>query len=329
MKILVTGAGGDIGSNLISTLLRQGHKVRALIRSPREANRIRQPGVEIFVADVTDPRTLNGAAINIDITYHLAAALFVVNPGEELRKINYEGTINVANECIDKGVKRFIFPSSPLVLGLHTKPSKPISPEEASTQPNCYYALYKKLCEQHLLVLDQHGKLAVTILRLGTVYGPDVRIIKTLKTFIQRGLYRIPGDGNYIASFAHINDVTQAMALVLGNKKTAGQIYNIADEEPIQFKNFIFELADIMGTPRPGFAPIWLYRISASLDTLWASVTGTTPLINNDILTFSTSNFAADITKTKSELGFSPIYPTFREGLPTCVARPRKRKEAA
>lgn len=329
MKILITGAGGDIGSNLTSTLLKQGHKIRALVRSSQEANRIRQPGVEIFVADITDPKTLDGAATNIDVAYHLAAALFVVNPEEQLRKINYEGTINVASECIDKGVKQFIFPSFPLVLGPHTRPSQPINPEEATTQPNCYHALYKKLCEQHLLILSQHGKLPVTILRLGTVYGPDMRFIKTLKRFMRRGLYRIPGNGRYIASFVHIDDVMRAMALVLGNEKAAGQIYNIADGKPVQFKNFVYELADIMGVPRPGFAPIWLYRIFASLDTLWATVTGTAPLINNDVLTFSTSNFAADITKAKRDLGFSPKYPTIREGLPTCIAKPQKRKKAA
>ncbi len=329
MKILITGAGGDIGSNLTSTLLKQGHKIRAMVRSPQEANRIRQPGVEIFIADITDPKTLDGAALNVETAYHLAAALFVVNPEEQLRKINYEGTINVANECIDKGVKQFIFPSFPLVLGPHTKPSRPINPEEAVTQPNSYHALYKKLCEQHLLVINQHENIAITILRLGTVYGPDMRFIKILKAFMRRGLYRIPGDGNYIASFAHIDDVMQAMVLVLGNERAAGQIYNVADNEPIQFKNFVFELADTIGMPRPGFAPIWLYRIFASLNTFWASVTGTAPLINNDILTFSTSSFAADTTKTKSELGFSPIYPTVHEGLPTCIAEPQKRNKAA
>jgi len=329
MKILVTGAAGDIGSHLTDALLNQGHKVRALVKDLKEADRVRGPGVEIFTADITDPKTLDGAAIDIDATYHLAAALFVTNPEEDLREINYEGTVNVADECVDKGAKRFIFPSFPLVLGPHETPLPPISPEETTTQPNTYHALYKKLCEQHLLILNSRGKLETTILRLGNVYGPDIRLIKTLKNFMGRGIYRIPGTGENLTHFAHVEDVVQAMLLCLANKKAIGKIYNVADDMPVQYKDFVFELAALMDIPRPGFAPIWLFRVFASLSTAWAMLTKTAPLINNDILTFSVSSFAADTGKTKSEIDFRPKYPTIHEGLPTCVDTHREPESSA
>ncbi|HZD59390.1 MAG TPA: NAD(P)-dependent oxidoreductase [Anaerolineae bacterium] len=330
MKILVTGAAGDIGSHLTPALIEKGHTIRALVKNASEADRIRMPGVEIFIADITDPRTLDGAAIGIDAAYHLAAALFVVDPEEKLRKINYEGTINVADECIDKGVKRFIFPSFPLVLGPHELPLPPIPPEEATVQPNTYHALYKKLAELHLRTLNSQDKIAVTVLRLGTVYGADIRLIKTLKTFIQRGLYRIPGTGDNISHFAHIDDVVQAMLLVLRSEKAEGRIYNVADDMPVRYKDFVFELADLMGAPRPGFAPVWVFRVLATLSTAWARVVGTTPLINNDIVTFSISSFAADITKTRDELGFRPKYPTTREGLSASIStRVERRRSTA
>ncbi|MBE0446966.1 MAG: NAD(P)-dependent oxidoreductase [Actinobacteria bacterium] len=319
MKILVTGAAGDIGSHLTPALLSRGHTVRALVKNLSEADKIKIPGVEIFIADITDPSTLDGAAIDIDSTYHLAATLFVVDPEEELRKVNYEGTINIADECIDKGVKRFVFPSFPLVLGPHETPSAPISPEEATVQPSTYHALYKKLSEQHLKILNDRGKIAVTVLRLGNIYGPDIRLIRILKTFIKRGLYRIPGTGDNLSHFVHIDDVIQAMLLTLKSERAEGQIYNVADDMPVRYKDFVFELADLMGTSRPGSAPIWLFRIFASLSTAWARLTKTTPQINNDILTLNISSFAADTTETKNELGFRPRYPTIYEGLPTCI----------
>lgn len=329
MKILVTGAGGDIGSQLVSSLIKQGHRVRALVKNPEEANRIQQPGLEIFMADITNPASISGAALNIDIAYHLAAALFVTNPEETLREVNYGGTINIANECVDKGVERFIFPSTPLVLGPHTRPEKPLNSEDAIIQPTSYHALYKKLAEQHLLVLDKHGQLSVTILRLGTVYGPDMKFIKLLKTFLKRGLYRIPGNGDYIMSAVHIDDVIQGMNLVLKNERATGQIYNIADDKPVKFKEFIFKLADLLHVSRPGFAPMWLYRIFASLDIFWAEITKTAPLITNDILAFNTSSFAADNTKAKEQLDFRPKYPTIYDGLPTCVEAPSVQKPQA
>ncbi len=321
MKLLVTGAAGDIATQLIPSLIQQGHSIRALVRSTKEAQNIQNPLIEIVVADITAPKSISGTAAGIDAVFHLAAAFFVANPEEDLRMINYEGTINMANECIAHGVKRFIFPSFPLVLGRHSTPSGPTNPEDAATQPNCFHALYKKLCEQHLLVLAEHGKLSPTILRLGTVYGPDVRPVKTLKSFIKRGLYRIPGDGAYIFSPVHIDDVVRAMLLALNSQKAIGQIYNIADDMPVHFKEFAFMLADLLGAPKPRFAPISLCRAFAGFATLWARLTDTAPLINNDILTFCTSSFAADTAKTKDELGFKPIYPTIAEGLPTCVGR--------
>ncbi len=321
MRLLVTGAAGDIASQLIPSLIQQGHSIRALVRSAKEAQSIRNPLIDIVVADITAPKSISGTAAGIDAVFHLAAALFVTDPEEDLRRINYEGTINMVNECIAHGVKRFIFPSFPLVLGPHRIPSGPINPEQATAQPNCFHALYKKLCEQHLLVLEEHGKLSPTILRLGTVYGPDMRLIKTLKSFIKRGLYRIPGDGEYIFSPVHVDDVVQAMVSALGNEKAVSQIYNVADDMPVRFKEFVFMLADLLGAPKPRFAPVSLYRAFAGLTTLWARLTDSAPLINNDIITFSTSSFAADTTKTKNELGFKPHYPTISEGLPTCVGR--------
>jgi len=321
MKLLVTGAAGDIAFQLIPSLVRQGHSIRALVRSEKEARSIQNPAIEIVVADITNPQSISGTAADVDAVFHLAAALFVADPEEDLRKINYEGTINVANECIAHGVKRFIFPSFPLVLGPHTAPSQPINPEDAATQPNCFHALYKKLCEQHLLVLAEHGKLSPTILRLGTVYGPDMRLIKALKSFIKQGLYRIPGDGNYVFSPVHVDDVVQGMLLALNSEKAIGQIYNVADDMPVRYKEFVFMLADLLQVPRPQSVPIALYRVLAGFAALWARLTNTAPLINNDMVTFSTSSFAADTTKTKNELGFKPNYPTIAKGLPTCINR--------
>jgi nucleoside-diphosphate-sugar epimerase len=319
LKILVTGAAGDIGSYLVPALLRQGHTVRALVKDLKEADRARRRGVEIFIGDIADPRTLNGAAYSVDAVYHLAAAFFVVNAEEALRIINYEGTINVANECIEKGVKRFIFPSFPLVLGPHVTPSPPLGIESAKGITTSFHALYKRLCEQHLHVLNEQGKLSTTILRLGTVYGPDIRLITMLKKFLQAGLYRIPGSGNNLSHFAHVEDVVQGMLLALSNERAAGQVYNVADDKPVRFKDFVYELADLLGAPRPGSAPVWLFKGFASLATAWAAINKTTPIINRDILNFSLSSFAADTAKTRDELGFRPTYPTIYDGLPTCV----------
>ncbi|HEY3375571.1 MAG TPA: NAD(P)-dependent oxidoreductase [Candidatus Aquicultor sp.] len=326
MNILVTGAGGDIGLRIVAILLRQGHHVKVLATTTKEARSIRYPGVEIFVGNVSDARSIKGIAIDTDVVFHLADALFVADPEETLRQINYEGTINIAEECTASHVKRFIFPSIPQVLGPHKTPMPPLEPEDTVTQPSSFYALYKRLCEQHLLILGEQGKLPVTILRLGTIYGPHTQLIKMLTPRIARRSYRIPGTGNTLINPVHIDDVVHAILLALGTTRASGQIYNVADNMPVTYKEFIYELAGLIGAPHPKSTSVSLCRSVAAFVEAWARITKTAPSVTNDTLTLGMSSFAADTVKTKADLGFTPLYPTIYDGLPTCFAPGKERR---
>ncbi len=105
-------------------------------------------------------------------------------------------------------------------------------------KPNFYHALYKKLAEEYLLNLNDEGKLPVTILRLGTVYGWNNRLIKTLSKLMKQGLFRLAGNGRNIISLVHIDDVVQAMLLAMEKDIAKGQIYNICDNRPVTMKEF-------------------------------------------------------------------------------------------
>ncbi len=251
MKVLVTGATGDIGSALCIRLLDSGYRLRALVRNSSDASFLKQKGAELWQGDITDKDSLTGVADNVQAVFHLAAVLWVPNPKVEIPKVNYYGTVNIAQECLDKGIKRFIFTSFPLVLGPHKNTLNELFPQFAPSPPNFYHALYKKKAEEYLLELEREEKLPVSILRLGTVYGPQMLLIRKIVPLIKKGVFAIAGNGDNLVQMVHIDDVLQGMILALEKEKAMGNIYNICDDKTVTMKEFIYAIADELNVRRP------------------------------------------------------------------------------
>lgn len=314
MKALVTGATGNIGSHLAAALLEKGYKVRALVRQTSKVEKLRSAGVESHYGDITKPETLKGIADGIDLVFHLCGQLWVRNPAVDLKIHNFDGTRYLAEECLGKNVRRFIFASFPLVIGPHTSPMD----ETAPYHPNAYHAKYKRMAEEYLLDLDARGLLPVTIVRLGQVYGPEMKLVKMYVLLLKKRIYRLMGQGNNLIHPVHIDDVVQGMVLVAEKDCAVGQIYNICDDLPVTNREFMSLLADTIGAKRPSSAPLFLFRILARICTAWAIVTRGTPFLTNDIVTMAITSYCADTSKAKKELGFSPKYRTIYEGIKTC-----------
>jgi nucleoside-diphosphate-sugar epimerase len=314
MKVLVTGATGDIGSHLTAALIKRGYKVRALVRPTSKVERLKRAGVELHYGDITRPETLRGIADEIALVFHLCGALWVRNPVVDLKICNFDGTCYLAKECLGKNIKRFIFASFPLVIGPHTSPMD----ETTSCHPNAYHAKYKRMAEEYLLNLNAKGLLPVTILRLGQVYGPGMKLVTMFVPLLKKRIYRLMGPGDNLIHPIHIDDVIQGMILAAEKDCAIGQIYNICDDMPITNREFMHLLADTIGAKRPCSAPLFLFRIIASISTAWARLTRGTPFITNDIVTMATTSYCADTSKAKIELGFAPKYPTIYQGIKTC-----------
>lgn len=124
--ILVTGATGLVGSHLIQALVNSGKKVRALYRSTIPTI-VHAEKIDWVQGDILDILSLEDAFINIHQVYH-CAAIVSFNPShrEWLYKTNIEGTANVVNACIEKGVKKLVFISSVAALG-RIREDKPIN----------------------------------------------------------------------------------------------------------------------------------------------------------------------------------------------------------
>ena len=177
--ILVTGATGFVGKNLVNFLLRENRHVRACVRR-QQKDYLDSPLLEQFlVEDLSQMLDWGKALQDISVVIHTAARVHIMDDKEavpltEFRKVNTEGTLSLAKQAAEHGVRRFIFISSVKVNGEMTRPSNPFTPDDVHV-PDDPYGLSKYEAEQGLLALIQETDMEVVIIRPPLVYGPGVK----------------------------------------------------------------------------------------------------------------------------------------------------------
>ncbi len=181
-SVLVTGAGGYIGRQLIEALARDRRGLQTIvaadIRHPPEAERL--PGVEYVSADVRAPNLAEVfRRYAVDLVAHLAA---IVNPGRQSnRQLEYEvdvlGTQNVLRACLDAGVRKFIYTSSGAAYGYHADNPAWLDEEDALRGNREFaYSDHKRLVEEMLARWrEEHPELLQLIFRPGTILGARAR----------------------------------------------------------------------------------------------------------------------------------------------------------
>lgn len=223
MNVLVTGGAGFIGSHLVDLLLSKGHRVLALdnlcggrMRNLQEAEK--NPSFRFALADIRDPKSLEGLFDGIDWVFHLAALADIVPSIEKPRdyfETNVDGTFNVLQAAKQANVKRFLYAASSSCYGI---PSQYPTPETAPISPQYPYALTKYLGEQLVLHWAQVYKLPAISLRLFNVFGPRSRTTgvygAVFGVFLAQKLHQKPftivGDGNQTRDFTYVADVADA-----------------------------------------------------------------------------------------------------------------------
>ena len=271
MRILVTGAAGFIGSNLVDGLLAAGHEVRGLDNfSTGQRSNLAHVAEEIEVVegDLRSYERVSFAVRGCDAVFHQGAMPSVPRSVQDpltSSEINIGGTLNVLLAARDAGVRRVVFASSSSVYG--DAPGFP-RVETQATSPLAPYAVSKLAAEQFCRVAHLVYGLETVCLRYFNVFGRRQdpfsqysAVIPKFITLMQAGRPpAIYGDGMQSRDFTHIDDVVAANLLALDAPGAAGGIYNIACGRQVSLNDLVTELNDILGTqldaeylaPRPG-----------------------------------------------------------------------------
>jgi nucleoside-diphosphate-sugar epimerase len=236
--ILVTGAGGYIGSVLIPKLLSIGYKVKALDRYFFGLDKLPQHDNLIMIKE--DSRRLKAEVFaNVDAVIDLAA--ISNDPSGELfqeatYQINHISRVRSAHMAKKLGVERYILPSSCSIYGF--QPSDAIVDETSPTNPLTTYAKANEKAENGVLPLADDTFTAVVI-RQATVYGysPRIRFDLAINGMAlgawKNGVIPLMRDGLQWRPFVHVQDTTDVMCLLLevDSSLVNGQIFNVGSED--------------------------------------------------------------------------------------------------
>lgn len=305
MTVLVTGASGHIGANLTRMLLARGERVRALVHESTEA--IDGLDVERVEGDVADPDSLRRAMEGVELTYHLAAVISISGREEPaLQNINVGGPRNVAQACLDCGVKRLVHFSSTHALSEHPR-SAPITEENAPADKpsDLPYDRSKAMGEAQILAAVERGLDAVIVNPCGVIGPIDYRPSHMGQVLLDLYHKKLPGlvRGGY--HWVDVRDVCDG-AIAAAERGRTGERYILTSAwESMSSVASFAESAT--GVKAPGFvSPMWMARMSAPIAAGWSRMMGRDPKFTSASLHALASNPRMSADKARKELGFSP-----------------------
>jgi nucleoside-diphosphate-sugar epimerase len=313
MRVFVAGASGAIGTRLVPQLVEHGHEVVGTVHSPGNAERVRALGAEPVVLDLLDQTRVRAAVLEArpDAIVHEATALADATWGRDFDKVfagtnalRTKGTDALLAAAREAGVRRFVAQS--FASYRYARDGGPVKTEDDPLDSNPpANARQGWAAMEHLdrAVVDAGG----ISLRYGLFYGAanDGLIEPVLKR-----QFPIIGDGGGFSSWIHLDDA--AAATVLAVEHDGPAIYNVVDDEPAPVREWLPVLAQALGAKPPRHFPVWLARLVAGEA---AVVMGTTAR-------------GASNEKAKRELGWTPRYPSWRNGFWEAYASPKLPKAA-
>jgi NAD dependent epimerase/dehydratase len=257
-KVLVTGAGGFIGSHLTERLVKLGVSVKAFVRYnsrndwglieflPREV----QESLEIFSGDLKDPEAVRKAVKGREIVFHLGALIAIpysyINPLDFVQT-NIGGTANILNACREYGVEKIVHTSTSEVYG--TARYTPID-EDHPLQGQSPYSASKigadKLAESYYLSFN----LPVAILRPFNTYGLRQSARAVIPTIITQALLneRIKlGSLEPTRDLTYISDTVEGFIKEVESKNSTGQVINLGTGEETSIGDLVKKVGDIIG----------------------------------------------------------------------------------
>jgi dihydroflavonol-4-reductase len=304
--VVVTGASGHLGANLVRQLLAAGRRVRVLVYGNMRP--LEGLDVECVQGDVRDERSLAPAFRGAAVVYHLAAVISIAGPQRGLvEAVNVGGTRNVVRECLAAGVRRLVHFSS-----IHAFNQFPLDvpldesrgPSDAGKAPA--YDHSKARAEREVLAGVERGLDAV-ILNPTAVLGPfDFEPSRMGRVLLDLQSGALPALVTGGFDWVDARDVCAA-AITAEDRGRCGERYLLSGTY-LSVPGLAALVAEISGTRAPGVVlPQWLVRPIAPLAELWSHLGGSEPRLTRDsMVALRTGNPAIRNDKARAALGLAP-----------------------
>ena len=312
MRVLITGAAGNLGSLLARHLLRSPYDLHLLEhRTPVLEDLRRSPNVEVFRADLGDEASLLAPCIAVDCVIHFAGLLFAPEPEKFLPTTNIAFVANLARVAAETGVQKFILVSFPQVED-ETTPEHRATDHLDRESPVIHFRT-RLAAERTLFHIAETSKLTPVIFRSGLVYGPGVKLVEAARKLLRVHLLAVWRRPTWVHPIA-LPDFLSAMEAAIRMPEARG-IYNIVDDQPVLLQDFLDMLADALERPRPWRLPEFCFRAAAAMVETVASWFGSAAPLTRDIIRAGMTSCAADNSRMKQELLPVLRYPTAEQGM--------------
>ncbi|MFQ5708756.1 MAG: SDR family oxidoreductase [bacterium] len=315
MSILVTGATGFIGTNLVRRLTARGESVRILRRE--WSNRLGLEGLplEEHIGDVRDYDTVRQAVRGCKQVYHLAALLKLAPfERDRFQRTNVLGSENLARAALEEGIEKMVYTSSIAAIGWGTE-QQPAT-EETTFNLGRFRLPYidtKRAGEEVVLEYGRKG-LPVVVVNPGYVFGPwDKRpgLNRLLILAAQKKLWFYIGGG---LSVVDVADVVQGQILAM-EKGQAGQRYILSNQN-LTYKEFMSMANEFLGQKPPRFRiPFWVMFSAGLMAEGLGKLFRFNPQISARLARMSRLTHYVSSEKAKRELGYAttPLAESFKK----------------
>jgi len=321
-KVLVTGAGGFIGSHLVDSLLEKEYEVFCLLKPGENLRYLKDLDVVLVYGDVTEKKALYNAVNGVSYIYHLAGRMGGSDNPAYLYEVNSEGTKNLIQVCVESGVKfkRFLFVSS--IASIGDTGDSGVFDETTPPNPSTDYGMSKLKAENYLR--NAGDKIPYTIVRLPLVYGPRcVSGMYAVFKLANSGIQILPRKCDI--TLGYVKDMVRGMILAAENPAAVGQTYFLGEDRAYCTHEITKQVVNVIGKKTLALRlPYKMMCLLAFFAEKYAIITKTHTLMDrNSLSAYLNSNWRFSVKKAKKELEFQPDYP-LDKGLKMTVAWYRK-----
>ena len=309
--VLVSGANGHLGNNLVRLLIKKGFQVRASVRNINSKECFKGLDCEVVQADITDKASFVRALQGVDTFYAVGAAfkLWAKDPKKEIYDVNMQGTRFTIEAAADAGVKKIVYVSSIAALDYTNLPTK----ESNGYNPDRRDMYYNSKNDGEKLAFQRAKELGIELVSVmpGAMIGSEAFLPLNVSYGVLRLILnkQIPMDTKITLNWVDVKDVAEGCYLA-AQKGRSGERYILANEKCMTITDttkLAQELYPELKLKVPGSVPKFVLYAIAGLMEFSAKLSGKPPVLTTkEIAMFSGLQQDFDISKSRNELGFNP-----------------------
>jgi nucleoside-diphosphate-sugar epimerase len=307
VELLITGATGFLGRTLAARLLREGHRVRALVRAesdPAARSRLRAMGAVEREGAVTDEASVRAAMAGVEAAVH-CAQVGSRAPRALAEAVNLVGAENVLHAARALGVRRLVFRSSESVT--RGGGARSYVDEEHPSPPRFTDRSAEALSlADDLVGAAGNDAFSTVVIRPGILWGADdTRWLPGVLRRVRAGRWRWVDGGRAMVPTSHVDSVVDAMVRSLTVPAAAGRAYYVTDDERVTAREFVTRSVAAAGGGKlsAGSLPYW-----AAYALGWWAERGGDPLACNRAEVSSLGQVAYfNVQRARKELGWVPV----------------------